>query len=179
MILNTVPFAVDILPECLEKEPNDSSQTAQPVTLPLIVNGRMDHPGDRDVFHFAGRAGERIFAEVQARRLDSPLDSVLKVTDAAGKRLAFNDDHEDKSDGLKTHHADSLIDFSLPADGKYYLYLSDAQHESGPEYAYRLRGKYQYIKVTFLLQQWQVSVHQGHSLNGFLGRVYGSSLRSG
>ena len=43
----------------------------------------------------------------------------------------------------------------------------------------RIPGKYQYIKVTFLLQQWQVSVHQGHSLNGFLGRVYGNSFRSG
>ena len=31
MTSNTVPFAVDYLPECLEKEPNDSLQTAQPV----------------------------------------------------------------------------------------------------------------------------------------------------
>ena len=38
-------------------------------------------------------------AEVYARRLDSPLDSVLKLTDAAGKQLAFNDDHEDKGAG--------------------------------------------------------------------------------
>ena len=139
MTSNTVPFAVDTLPECLEKEPNNSPQTAQPVTLPLIVNGRIDRPSDRDVFRFAGRAGQQIIAEVCARRLDSPLDSVLKLTDAAGKRLAFNDDHEDKSDALSTHHADSLIDFTLPADGTYYLYLSDAQHEGGPEYAYRLR----------------------------------------
>jgi hypothetical protein len=139
MISNSVPFAVDTLPKCLEKEPNDSPQTAQPVTLPLIINGRMDRPGDRDVFRFAGRAGERITAEVTARRLDSPLDSVLKLTDVAGKRLAFNDDHEDKSDALNTHHADSLIDFTLPANGTYCLHLSDAQHDGGPEYAYRLR----------------------------------------
>jgi hypothetical protein len=135
---NLVPFAVDTLPECLEKEPNDAPPTAQPVTLPLIVNGRMDRTGDRDVFRFTGRAGERIIAEVFARRLDSPFDSVLKLTDAAGKRLAFNDDHEDKADGLHTHHADSQIVFTLPADGTYYLHLSDAQNEGGPEYAYRL-----------------------------------------
>ncbi len=42
-----------------------------------------------------------IVAEVYARRLDSPLDSVLKLTDAAGKQLAFNDDHEDKGCGLE------------------------------------------------------------------------------
>jgi hypothetical protein len=139
LISNSVPFAVDTLPECLEKEPNDSLQTAQPVTLPVIVNGRIDRPGNWDMFRFEGRAGQQIVAEVTARRLDSPLDSVLELTDAAGKRLAFNDDHEDKADGLSTHHADSLINFTLPARGTYFLRLGDAQHQGGPEYAYRLR----------------------------------------
>ena len=139
MISNTMPFAVDTLPECLEQEPNDSTQTAQAVTLPVIVNGRIDRPGDWDVFRFEGRAGQQIIAEVNARRLESPLDSVLELIDAAGKRLAFNDDHEDKADGLHTHHADSLIHFTLPADGTYYVRLGDAQHQGGPEYAYRLR----------------------------------------
>ena len=136
---NTVPFAVDTLPECLEKESNNSTSSAQPVTLPIIVNGRMDRPGDWDVFRIEGRAGEQVIAEVTARRLDSPVDSVLELTDASGKRLAFNDDHEDKADALGTHHADSLIQAALPADGAYFLRLGDAQHEGGPQYAYRLR----------------------------------------
>ena len=139
MISNTMPFAVDTLPECVEEEPNDSTQTAQAVTLPVIVNGRIDRPGDWEVFRFQGRAGQQIVAEVCARRLESPLDSVLELLDASGKRLAFNDDHEDKSDGLRTHHADSLIHFTLPADGTYYVRLGDSQHHGGPEYAYRLR----------------------------------------
>jgi hypothetical protein len=139
MISNTLPFAVDTLPECLEREPNDSTQTAQVVTLPVIVNGRIDRPGDWDVFRFEGRAGQEIIAEVNARRLESPLDSVLELFDAAGTRLAFNDDHEDKSHDLITHHADSLIRFTLPADGTYYVRLGDAQRHGGPEYAYRLR----------------------------------------
>jgi hypothetical protein len=138
-ISNGVPFALDTLPECLEKEPNDAPETAQRVTLPLIVNGRIDRPGDWDVFTFEGRAGQQIVAEVMARRLDSPLDSVLKLTDAAGRQLAFNDDHEDKGTGLNTHHADSWLSATLPAQGAYYLYLGDAQHKGGPEYAYRLR----------------------------------------
>jgi len=138
-VSNLVPFAVDTLPECLEKEPNDRQADAQPVRLPLIVNGRVDRPGDSDVFRFEGRAGSQIVAEVYARRLKSPLDSVLKLTDAAGKQLAFNDDHEDKGAGLITHHADSWFSATLPADGTYYLHLGDAQHKGGPEYAYRLR----------------------------------------
>ena len=75
----------------------------------------------------------------RARRLESPLDSVLELFDAAGDRLAFNDDHEDKFDDLRTHHADSLIRFTLPADGIYFLRLGDAQCHGGQEYAYRLR----------------------------------------
>ncbi len=138
-ISNRVPFAVDTLPECLEQEPNNQPESAQPVTLPVIVNGRIDQPGDWDVFRFEGRAGEEIVAEVYARRLDSPLDSVLKLTDATGRQLAFNDDHEDKGAGLNTHHADSWLRATLPANGTYYLHLGDTQHKGGAEYAYRLR----------------------------------------
>jgi hypothetical protein len=137
--LNRVPFAWDSLPECVEQEPNDSPQQAQRVTLPIIVNGRIDRPGDRDVFRFEGQAGQEIVAEVYARRLDSPLDSVLKLTDSGGRQLAFNDDHEDKAFGLETHHADSWLRAVLPSAGTYYMHLYDAQNQGGPEYAYRLR----------------------------------------
>jgi len=139
MTSNTMPFSVDTLPECLEREPNDSTQAAQEVTLPGIVNGRIDRPDDWDVFRFEGRAGQELIAEVRARRLESPLDSVVELCDAAGGRLAFNDDHDDKFDHLRTHHADSLIHFTLPADGIYYVRLGDAQCHGGPEYTYRLR----------------------------------------
>jgi hypothetical protein len=138
-VSNHAPFAVDTLPECLEQEPNNSLATAQPVTLPVIINGRIDQAGDWDVFRFEGRAGDQVVAEVYARRLDSPLDSVLKLTDATGRQLAFSDDREDNGSGLNTHHADSYLMATLPTTGTYYLHLGDAQRQGGPEYAYRLR----------------------------------------
>jgi hypothetical protein len=138
-VSNVVPFAVDTLPECLEQEPNNEPKTAQPLTLPVVVNGRIDAADDWDVFSFAGRGGAEIVAEVYARRLNSPLDSVIRLTDANGRQLAMNDDFEDKGAGLTTHQADSYLRATLPADGTYYLYLGDAQHQGGPEYAYRLR----------------------------------------
>ena len=134
-----MPFAVDTLPEVLEQEPNDSPAAAQAVTLPVIVNGRIEKPGDWDVFRFEGRAGDEVVAEVYARRLDSPLDSVLKLTDDAGNQLAFNDDHEDKGAGLDTHYADSWLRAKLPAAGTYYVHIGDSQRQGGPEYGYRLR----------------------------------------
>jgi len=138
-ISNPVPYAVDTLPECLEQEPNDITAAAQAVSLPIIVNGRIGQPGDQDVFRFKGRAREVLVAEVHARRLDSPLDSELKLTDADGKQIAFNDDHEDKGAGLDTHYADSYLTATLPADDTYYLQLGDTQRQGSPEHAYRLR----------------------------------------
>jgi len=92
-----------------------------------------------DVFAFPCHAGEQVVAEVYARRLNSPLDSWLRVTDATGRQLAFNDDYEDKGSGLLTQSADSYLTFTAPADGLYYVHLGDAQGKGGPEYAYRLR----------------------------------------
>lgn len=139
LISNFVPFAVDTLPECIEKPAHVTSATAQKLKLPITVNGCISQPGETDVFSFNGHADESVVAEVTARRLDSPLDSVLRLTDAEGKQLAFNDDTEDKASGLNTHHADSYIRATLPADGTYFVHLGDTQRKGGPEYAYRLR----------------------------------------
>jgi hypothetical protein len=136
---NPLPFAVDSLPHCLEQEPNNQIAAAQRVALPRIVNGRIESANDWDVFRFEGRAGDRIVAEVQARRLESPLDSVLKLTDITGQQLAFSDDLEDKGAGLNTHHSDSRLTATLPAAGTYYVHLGDIQRRGGAEYAYRLR----------------------------------------
>jgi hypothetical protein len=134
-----VPFAVDSMAECLEKEPNNKLDEAQKLDWPIIVNGRNDSPGDKDVFRIEGRKGEIIVADVDARRLDSPLDSLLELADAEGRRIAMNDDFADKSDGLRTHHADSFLLVELPKDGVFYITLKDSQNKGGPEYGYRLR----------------------------------------
>jgi hypothetical protein len=143
---NAVPYAVDSLPECNENAANNTMAEAQTVYLPQIINGRIDRPGDIDVFQFQGLAGTKVVAEVRARRLNSPLDSLLRLTDASGKVLAWNDDHVLKEShlhrdmmGLVTHHADSYLMAELPAMGKYYVQLADAQHHGAEAYAYRLR----------------------------------------
>ena len=84
LISNAVPFVLDSLAECVEKEPNNEPSQAQKVEAPIIANGRIDQADDWDVFRIEGRAGEKLVAEVHARRLGSPLDSMLKVTDESG-----------------------------------------------------------------------------------------------
>lgn len=136
---NRVQYAIDTLPEALEVEPNDEAAQAQKVTLPLVVNGRVMKPGDVDAYRFEGNAGQEIVAEIIARRVGSPLDALVRVSDAAGQVLAFNDDHEDPSCGLMTHHADSYVTVKLPKKGTYTVQVLDAQRHGGEEYAYRLR----------------------------------------
>ncbi|MGD8452531.1 MAG: pre-peptidase C-terminal domain-containing protein [Phycisphaerae bacterium] len=142
---NPVTYDVNDLTADKETESNDTVADAQRVHLPRIVDGRIDRPGDVDLFQFKGKAGGEIVAEVIARRARSPLDSLLRLLDASGNVLDWNDDSEHKEGflhtdmGVLTHHADSYLRTTLPADGTYYVQVSDVQSQSGEEYAYRLR----------------------------------------
>jgi hypothetical protein len=158
---NPLPFYSDSLPETMAKEANNSVVHAQTIKLPVVANGRISKPDEWHVFRFEGRAGDEIVAEVYARRLGSPLDSVLKLTDASGKQLAFNDDYDDKAAALITHQADSRIFFKLPAKGAYFLHLGDAQHNGGPEYGYRLRVSYARPDFELRVAPSSVSIRPG------------------
>jgi hypothetical protein len=155
---NGLPFAAGDLPEVLETEPNDSLAKAQHVTLPVTINGRIQNSGDEDYFAFKAEEGQKLVMEVHARRLDSPLDSVLTLFDAAGRELAENDDpppqavpnnrgdgvevdrsvNTDPLDALTTHTADSRLVYTFAKGGDYAVRIRDAQEKGGEEYAYRL-----------------------------------------
>ncbi len=147
IVSNFVPYAVDTLPECNESEPGENVKSAQPVKLPIIINGQISPADDLDVYQFQGKSGDEITAEVYARRLNSPLDSLLRLTDASGKILEWNDDYVLKDtaflfkdcEGLLTHHADSYLKTKLPADGTYYVQIADSAKHGGAAYGYRLR----------------------------------------
>jgi len=134
---NTLPFAVGDAGESREAEPNDSIQQTNRVTVPVAVNGRIQRSGDADYFSFAAKKGERLIMEVQARRLDSPLDSIITLFNPQGGELREQDD-ANMGDPLLTHHADSRLDYTFPADGDYVIRIKDIQAKGGEEYAYRL-----------------------------------------
>jgi hypothetical protein len=143
---NSVVYAVDTLPESDEVEPNNTVEKAQRISLPRIINGRILSAGDIDVYRVTGRAGDSIVIDVLARRLNSPLDSLIRLTDAAGTVLQWNDDHVVSDNhlykditGVQTHHADSWLTATLPKDGEYYITLTDSQGRGGQAFGYRLR----------------------------------------
>lgn len=143
---NQMPFAIGDVKESFEVEPNNSAAEAQPVQKPLIVNGRIQKPGDIDVFSFNGKKGNSVSIEVIARRLNSPLDSVVTLKGPGLKEAVRNDDNMSKDKthlhlgaGLVTHHADSYLLHELPATGKYIVEIGDTQSKGGHDYGYRLR----------------------------------------
>lgn len=143
---NSVRYAVDTLPEFNEVEPNENPEQAQHINLPAIINGRILSAFDRDVYQVNGQAGDSITVEVYARRLHSPLDSLVRLTDEAGIVLKWNDDYVVSDNhlykditGTQTHHADSYLMTELPRDGTYFICLTDSQGQGGSDYGYRLR----------------------------------------
>jgi hypothetical protein len=136
---NQIPYAVDELPECFEAAKNNTIKEAQSISLPIIINGRIGEAGDKDVYQFEGRPGDEVIVEVMARRLHSPLDSMLRLTNAKGNVIAWNDDAEQLNLGMLTHHADSKLSARLPKAGRYFVHVSDTQNQGGNEYGYRLR----------------------------------------
>jgi hypothetical protein len=89
--LNRMQIAVGRYPESEEIEAGrDGPSGAQPVTLPVTVNGRLYHMNgtpDEDSFRFTAVRGQRVVISVAANRLGSPLDSVIDVLDAQGREI--------------------------------------------------------------------------------------------
>lgn len=137
---NQVRYAIDDLPEIFESKENDKIDSAEPVILPVIVNGRMEKAGDVDCFRFEGKKGEDLVVDVMARRLHSPMDSFIRLYDGEGKLLASNDDHTPSHNtGMLTHHCDSYLRHTLPADGSYVVQILDTFRQVGNHIGYRLR----------------------------------------
>lgn len=135
LLSNQIPFVVDDQPAIREQGDHTLFQS---ITLPAIIDGRIDSKSDRDVFRFSAQAGQTIVARILARQLGSPLDSVLKLSTETGEQLAFSDDNSNNQPGLLTHHADAELSATLPKDGYFDLTVADVQQQGGQDYAYRL-----------------------------------------
>jgi hypothetical protein len=117
-------FAVGELAEVVEGATSASPGGATEMAVGSTVNGVCNATA-ADHFRFTGRAGQRVMIDCAAREVDSRLDAVLVLSDAAGREL-------DRS------RRGGLIDFTPPADGQYLVAVHDATYRGGPEFFYRL-----------------------------------------
>ncbi len=135
---NDIFLAASDYDEVLEKEDNDSPSQAQAIVCPTVVNGHIGRAGDVDCYSIMGEAGQKLLAEVQARRLGSPMDSIITLLGPDGNAVAENDDYNDVAAGMIAHQADSRILATLKTAGAYVLRVREVQGKGGDAYGYRL-----------------------------------------
>jgi hypothetical protein len=73
------------LPEVLEREPNDTPATAQPLPAPGAAEGRFGAPGDVDHYRFSSKAGAVWVIETQAAQRGSPADTRIDILHPDGR----------------------------------------------------------------------------------------------
>jgi hypothetical protein len=129
-VSNARAFVVGDLKEVTEKEPNDDVPQAQRIELESTINGVIASPTDVDYYVFAGKKGQHVLVTCLASTIDSRLFAGLGLYDRAGHQLAINRHFRDK---------DAQLDYTLPADGDYYIRVSEFTHTEGSgEHFYRL-----------------------------------------
>ena len=126
---NPRAFVVGSRDELREAEPNNAAEQATPVEINKAVTGTVNPATDIDWFRFAAKKGQRVIASCQAVGIDSRLEGRLEIYAADGRRLAAarNDIHDDP-----------VTDISVPADGNYFVKLTDYLYRGGNDYFYRL-----------------------------------------
>lgn len=140
-VSNPLLVQVSAVPELIEQEPNNATNQAQSIELPVGLSGVLHEAAELDTFRFVARQGQRLLFDVQADRRGSPLDASLVVLDAAGRELARGEDE---------HGLDAFIEFRVPADAEYSLQLRDFRYQGGSDYKYRLvAGELPYLDGLF------------------------------
>jgi len=125
-----LPFRISDLPNVIEVEPNsDHNNATRAPVFPAAFNGVIEKDGDVDHFRFKAIKGQTFDVHCFARRLGSPLDSVMTLSVAGGGAIASNDD---------AGGPDSYFRVTIPNDGEYVLSVSDHLGKGGPSYFYRV-----------------------------------------
>ena len=131
--LGALPFLTGHGIERLESEPNDKPSISEPIETSCTLNGRIDSPGDTDIWPIKLTEKIPVIIEVHASRLHSPLDSILKLLDADGKELLQNDD-------IAAGQSDSMISFTPTKSGLFHISVQDRfTSRGGPSFVYRIK----------------------------------------
>ena len=159
---------------------SDTTGTAQSITLPCGISGRISESDSSQYFAFDARMGDRFLFEVEANRHGLPLDGLIEVFDSNGKYLAEADDTAGSPYAGFWREKDPKLRFKAPADGKYFVAVRDSNGRGGEHFVYylsaekdqpdfELYGEYYYAMLapgTRML--WFARINR---LNGFDGPV--------
>ena len=117
-------FSVGRLPEITQQQPSISPEQALEVPVGTLVNATLK---DRSINHYAfdAKRGQRIVIDCAANGIDSKTNPVIALADETGSDLVVE-------------RRGGIIDFEVPADGRYIAKVHDLTFKGGPYYFYRL-----------------------------------------
>jgi hypothetical protein len=125
-VSNPMGIALDGLPQWFV---GDSSED-RPTSLPAAFSGLLAGAAQSHVY-FRGHRGDRLVAEVEARRIGSRLDPVIEVKNASGSTIAIEW-------GKAFLRGDARAELTLPADGLYVVELHDLAYNAPADSPFRL-----------------------------------------
>ncbi len=170
---NGIVLQVTDANEAGETEPNNTPNEANSlVDAPSGMTGKIDQTGDVDVFRFKPAATATLQLEVFGRRINSRIDSYIRVMDASGKTLQENDDADGK---------DSRIVMGVTGGTEYLIEVRGMGQRAAGDVYYRLQispPQDQDFRLT--LTPDEINVGQGGSslvtvavqrLGGFAGPI--------
>ncbi len=146
---NALLFRVDTVSEVSEQSLRGIGATEPPRidALPVVVNGTLDG-AERDRYRFQGAPDQRIVLEVEARRVGSAIDPVLRVLDSEGREIALNQEGPNID-------VDARLDWRPPEAGEYVVEVHDARFSDQRRNFYRLKliaaSDYEYADAVFPL----------------------------
>lgn len=117
-------FSVGALDEVTRATPNTTLATAMELKVNSICNATMTQRAV-DHYVFEAKKGQRIVVDCATRGIDSKLDAVVIIADAAGRDLLVE-------------RRGGTLDFTVPADGKYVIKVHELTFKGGQAYYYRL-----------------------------------------
>ncbi|MES2596883.1 MAG: PPC domain-containing protein [Verrucomicrobiota bacterium] len=117
-------FSVNKLPEVVRLKPNNTLETAMPLTVGSICNATMTKRAV-DYYSFQGVKDQMVAIDCAAVGIDSRLTPVLILADGKGA-------------DLKVNRTGGMIDFTPPADGTYIIKVNDLTYQGGERHFYRL-----------------------------------------
>lgn len=142
-------------PSLVESEPDENPDLALAIPLPVILEGRIDAPGDLDHFRFSVKAGQRIAFEIQTvDRIFPDLSPWLEVLDASGQIVCSNIYRRvQNNSALWDKILQSKTVFTFEEGGDYVLRLRDlTSRQGGRGFTYRVlvRSQVPHIGVVTL-----------------------------
>ena len=122
-------LATSSLPEVVENEPNNDTESATQVATSCAVSGVLESEKDRDYFRFLATKGQRLTFRTQSRSLGSPMIAYVQLQKPDGAVVGQTN---------VAGEEEQTVSLVIPETGTFQLLVEDLLKRGGPGFAYRI-----------------------------------------